>query len=83
MSKSTVKRERLSVDVLPEEHRLIKMYAAMRGETIRDYVLASVKERILKEREKNELQELTSDLAGDPVLKNLWNNAKDSIYDEL
>lgn len=83
MSKGTVKRERLSVDVLPDEHRLIKTYAAMRGETIRDYVLDSVKERILKEKEKKELQVLSSDLAGDPVLENLWNNQKDSVYDEL
>ena len=32
-------RDRLSIDVLPEEHRQIKVYAALHGMTIREYVL--------------------------------------------
>ncbi len=83
MYKKNLKRERLSVDVLPEEHRLIKVYAAKRGETIRNYVLDSVRERITKEKESRELDRLTSDMEGDLVLKNLWENEKDAVYDKL
>ena len=83
MAKIGAGRERLSIDVLPEEHRQIKVYAALHGKTIREYVVESVRERLRKEAEERELSALTMRLEQDPVLKGLWDNEKDAAYDKL
>ena len=54
MTKINGERERLSIDVLAQEHRQIKTYAAIHGETIREYVLKSVHERLRREAEEKE-----------------------------
>jgi uncharacterized protein (DUF1778 family) len=83
MAKAEVTRERLSIDVLPEEHKRIKAYAALHGETIREYVIESVRERLRQEAEERGLSALTMNLNQDPVLKELWNNEKDAAYDKI
>lgn len=83
MVKANIERERLSIDVLPEEHRQIKAYAALHGKSIREYVVESIRERLLQETEEKALSKLTIDLGEDPVLKKLWNNKKDSAYDKI
>ena len=83
MAKAGMARERLSIDVFPEEHRQIKTYAAIHGETIREYVLESVRERLRHETERRELSALTINLDQDPLLRKLWENKKDAAYDRL
>jgi uncharacterized protein (DUF1778 family) len=83
MAKAEVTRERLSIDVLPEEHKRIKAYAALHGETIREYVVESVRERLRQEAEERGLSALTMNLNQDPVLKELWDNEKDAAYDKI
>lgn len=83
MAKEIFKRERLSIDVFPREHRQIKILAALHNKTIREYVLESIKERLKRETEIKELSALTAQLDKDPVLKKLWDNQKDSAYDKL
>lgn len=83
MAKEGDTRERLSIDVLPEEHRQIKAFAALHGETIREYVIRSVRERLRQEAEAKELSALTMHLDKDPVLKQLWDNEKDAAYDKI
>jgi len=83
MAKAEMTRERLSIDVLPEEHRRIKAYAALHGETIREYVVESVRERLRQEAEERGLSGLTMNLNQDPVLKELWDNEKDAAYDKI
>ena len=83
MAKAGMTRERLSIDVLPEEHKRIKAYAALHGETIREYVIESVQERLRQEAEERELSALTMNLNQDPVLKELWDNEKDAAYDKI
>jgi hypothetical protein len=83
MAKIDIARERLSIDVFPEEHRRIKSFAALHGETIREYVLECVRERLRKEAEKKDLSVLTMRLDQDPLFKNVWNNEKDAAYDKL
>jgi len=83
MVKIEAKRDRLSIDVLPEEHRQIKTYAALNGKTIREYVLESVRERLHRQQEKRELSVLSMHLDKDSVLKELWDNEKDAAYDKL
>ena len=81
MAKSGAERDRLSIDVLPEEHRRIKAYAALHGQTIREYVLKIVRERLRLEEEERQLQAMTTNIG--PVLKELWDNEKDASYDEI
>lgn len=83
MAKVEMARERLSIDVLPEEHRRIKAYAALHGETIREYVVRSVRERLRQEVEERELSALTMNLNQDSVLKELWDNERDTAYDKI
>jgi len=83
MAKAGMARERLSIDVLPKEHRQIKAYAALHGETIREYVVKSLRERLRQEAEEGELSALTMHLDQDPVLKKLWDNEKDAAYDKI
>ena len=83
MTKTSAQRVRMSIDVLPEEHRQIKVYAALHGETIRDFVLESVRERLRRESEAKDISALTHHLNHDPVLRELWDNDKDAAYDKL
>ncbi len=83
MAKAGAGRARLSIDMLPEEHRQIKAYAALHGKTMREYVVESVRERLRQEAEERELSALTMHLDQDPVLKELWDNEKDAAYDKL
>lgn len=83
MTKIDVVRERLSIDVFPEEHRQIKSFAALHGETIREYVLECVRERLRKESEKKDLSGLAMRLDQDPLFKQVWDNERDAAYDKL
>lgn len=75
------KRLRLSVDVTPEEHRRIKICAALHNESVRSYVIKAVKERIKGDMNLEMLQLMTA--KSDPLLAELWDNEKDSEYDGL
>ena len=75
------KRERMSIDASPEEHRQIKAFAAIHGETIRQYVLESVRERLQRESEKEQLMAMTTNPG--QALKEVWDNEMDAEYDTL
>jgi uncharacterized protein (DUF1778 family) len=83
MTKANLRRERLSVDMLPQEHRQIKACAAMHGETMRDYVLDCIRERLQHEFSKKETFVFSDHVEQDAVLKKLWDNKKDALYDRL
>ena len=83
MGHAGTERNRISLDVRPEEHRRIKTSAALHGQSIREYVLESVWERLRHEREATDLSTLTGALAQDPVLTKLWENDRDAAYDTL
>jgi len=83
MKKSNAKRERLSIDILPEEHRKIKAHASILGTTIREYVLKCIHEHWQSKKEENELLNLTLHPGQDPVLKEVCGNQKDATYDRL
>lgn len=78
-----MERERLSIDVSPIEHRRIKAYAALHGQTIREYVMGSLRKQLQFEEEKKELAVLANHLDQDPVLNNLWDNDQDATYDKI
>lgn len=81
MAHAAIERNRISLDVRPEEHRRIKASAVLRGQSLRQYVLEAVWERLRNERETSDLSTLTGALAHDAVLKQLWENDRDAAYD--
>ena len=83
MKETIQRRERLSIDVLPQQHRQIKACAALHGETIREYVLECIQERLRREVKEKDLSALTTHLYEDSVLRELWDNEKDARYDKL
>lgn len=78
---TNTKYQRLSIDMVPEEHRRIKTYAAFRGKSIREYVLETIRERLRIEEEQNQLSAMTTKIGS--VLGELWDNEKDSAYDKI
>jgi len=81
MTNETKKRERMSIDVVPEEHKQIKIFAAIHGETIREYVMESVRERLKREREDTQLMAMATKI--NQPLKEVWDNEKDAEYDKI
>ena len=86
MSQPTVsqgKRLRISIDVSPEVRRRLRLAAANRDVTIRQYVLEAIEERLQADPvdEGKEILALTG--KADPVLAELWDNPKDAKYDEV
>jgi len=81
MSKKSYIRNRLSIDIDPEEHQKIKIFAVLQGKTIREYVLESIRERLNRESEEKQLLAMTTQV--NPVLKEVWNNKKDDIYNKI
>jgi uncharacterized protein (DUF1778 family) len=80
---STVRRPRISIDVTPEVRRRIRIAAAKRELSVRQYILEVLEDR-LKEDLKDEVEGmLPLTAAADPVLAALWDNEKDAAYDRL
>ena len=77
-------RARLSIDVSREARRRIRLAAARRDQSIRQYVWEAVEARLqddLADDASAELLALTTSV--DPVLAELWDNPVDAAYDEL
>ena len=75
----SVKRPRISIDVDTTIRRRIRLAAATRDMTVRQYILYAIESRLEEDLADLEIREnilaLTS--ASDPVLAELWNNEKD------
>lgn len=78
---ATTGRNRLSIDVEAEEHQKIKIFSALHGTSIKEYVLTSIRERLERESEEMLLLAMTSQIT--PALKEVWNNDKDDAYNEI
>lgn len=77
-----VKRPRISVDVAPDVRRRLRLAAAKRDVTVRQYVLDAIEERLRQDLGDAE-GELALTAKTDPVLAELWDNPKDAAYDDL
>ncbi|MGH2614383.1 MAG: hypothetical protein ACRDJC_04030 [Thermomicrobiales bacterium] len=73
---------RLSLEVEPSLHRLLRLAAAAHDQTIGQYVLEAIKERLVQDRNDDAGTTIVM-AAADPVLAELWDNAKDAEYDRL
>ncbi len=77
----SIHHNRLSIEVKPEMHRLIKINAALHNQSIRDYVLRAITKYIQQEMESKTMSMMVREIS--PSLKELWNNSKDAAYDNL
>lgn len=79
------KRTRLTVDLSAELKRRLRLVAAQRDVSLREYVLLAIEERLSEDWD--ELATSDAPLAltaeADPVLAELWDNPKDAAYDRL
>ena len=80
---SSPKRPRISVDVLPEVRRRLRLAAAKRDLSVRQYVLEAIEERLREDLGEEDEGMLALTAKADPVLAELWDNRKDSEYDRL
>ena len=80
---SAANRPRISLDVLPEVRRRLRLAAAKRDVTVRQYVIEAVEERLREDLGDAEEEMLALTRKTDPVLADLWDNVKDSAYDRL
>lgn len=80
---SSAKRPRISIDVVPEVRRRLRLAAAKRDLTVRQYVLEAIAVRVREDLgdESEDVLRLTAQ--ADPVLAQLWDNPKDAAYDRL
>ncbi len=80
---SFAKRPRISVDVLPEVRRRLRLAAAKRDLTIRQYLLEAIEERLREDLGDDGDGILALTAKADPVLAELWDNRRDAAYDRL
>lgn len=80
---SSPKRLRVSVDVSPEIRRRLRLAAAKRDLTIRQYILEAIEERLREDLGDEAEGMLALTAKADPVLAELWDNSKDAEYDRL
>jgi hypothetical protein len=71
-------RLRITVDVTPELRKRLRVAAAQHDVTVGQYVVEALRRRLLEDLGE-EAQPLTAE--SDPVLAELWDNAKDAAYD--
>lgn len=78
-----VRRPRISLDVSVDVRRRLRLAAAARDLTLRQYMLEAIEERLRQDLgdEVEVVWPLTA--KSDPVLAELWDNAKDAAYDQL
>ena len=80
---SSAKRTGISLDVLPEVRRRLRLAAGKRDLTVRQYVLEAVEERLQEDLGDEGEGGLALTAKADPVLADLWDNPKDAAYDRL
>jgi mRNA interferase MazF len=78
----TPKRPRVSVDVHPELRRRLRLAAAKRDLTLRQYVLQAIEERIEEDLGPAGAEESFLSAKTDPVLAEIWRNRRDARYDD-
>ena len=80
---SLPKRPRISVDVLPETRRRLRLAAAKRDVSVQQYVMEAIEEQLREDLGEEDEAAMTLTATTDPVLAELWDNPKDSAYDRL
>ncbi len=79
----TSTRLRISIDVLPQVRHRLRLAAAKRDLTLRQYVIEAIEDRLHEDLGDDAEGVITLTAKTDPVLAELWDNRKDSAYDHL
>ena len=81
----SAKRSRLTIDLPAETKRRLRLVAAQRDISMRQYLLEMIEQQLAQDwielAEQEGLLALTAQ--ADPVLAELWDNEKDAAYDQL
>lgn len=77
------KRPRISIDVPPDLHRRLRLAAAKRNLTLRQYVLDAIEERLDEDLGTPGNEESSLSAKTDPVLAEVWGNRRDARYHDL
>ena len=80
---SSAKRPRVSVDVVPDIRRRLRLAAARHDVTVQQYVLEAIEERLRDDLGDEGEELLALNAKADPLLAELWDNRKDAAYDRL
>ncbi len=80
---SSAKRPRISIDVQPDVRRRLRLAAAKRDLTLRQYVLEAIESRLREDLGDDGEDALALTAKADPVLAELWDNPKDAAYDRI
>ena len=78
---SSAKRPGISIDVLTEVRRRLRVAAARRDLTVQQYVLEAVEQRLREDLGDEGKRVLALTAKADPVVADLWDNPKDAAYD--
>jgi len=81
--KSSPKRPRISIDVLPEVRRRLRLAAAKRDVSVQQYVIEAIEEQLREDLGEEDEGVMNLMARADTVLAELWDNLKDSAYDRL
>jgi hypothetical protein len=76
-------RPRISLDVDTVIRRRIRMAAAKRDVSVRQYVMDALRERLREDLGDDDAGLMALTAKADPVLASLWDNEKDAAYDRL
>ena len=77
------KRPRISLDVAPAVRRRIRLAAAKRELSVRQYLLDAVRDRLREDLGDDGEELIALNAKADPLLASLWDNDKDAAYDRL
>jgi hypothetical protein len=78
---SSPKRPRISVDVSPTLRRRLRLAAAQRDLTVRQYLVEAIEERLREDLRGEGEEALALTAKTDPVLAELWDNPRDAQYE--
>jgi hypothetical protein len=81
--RNAAQRPRISVDVDPEIRRRIRLAAAKRDVSVRQYITDALQERLREDLGEYEERLTALTATADPVLATLWDNEKEAAYDHL
>ena len=80
---SSTKRPRISIDVDLEFRRRLRLAAAKRDLTVRQYVLQALEDRLRQDAGDGDQGAPALTATANPVLAELWDNQRDAQYDRL
>jgi hypothetical protein len=79
----TAKRPRISVDIVPAVRRRLRLAAARRDVSVRQYVVEAIEGRLREDLGDEGEELLALNAKADPLLAEVWDNRRDAAYDRL